>query len=172
MRKGRSANKSPHVSFRGRDYLRPDEANALIEARRQGGAPAVAGPVPVAADLHCQPSASEVPTPRRGPAYERYPLTPSGAAPVRTSHPMGPHSMTTTVFTPSARPSRLTWMVLEDDPRADPRIDRRDGAARHDRRRRTGSRSILLRRGRRGWPTAWRRRLLHGQPSHDAPGSF
>jgi hypothetical protein len=28
----------------------------------------------------CQPSASEVPTPRRGPAYERYPLTLSGAA--------------------------------------------------------------------------------------------
>ena len=32
MRKSQSANKSPHVGNRGRDYLRPDEANALIEA--------------------------------------------------------------------------------------------------------------------------------------------
>ena len=32
MRKSQSANKTPHVVSRGRDYLRPDEANALIEA--------------------------------------------------------------------------------------------------------------------------------------------
>ena len=32
MRKSRSANKSPHVGSRGRGYLRPDEANALLEA--------------------------------------------------------------------------------------------------------------------------------------------
>ena len=32
MHKSQSANKNPHVGSRGRDYLRPDEANALIEA--------------------------------------------------------------------------------------------------------------------------------------------
>jgi integrase len=32
MRKSQSANKTPHVVSRRRDYLRPDEANALIEA--------------------------------------------------------------------------------------------------------------------------------------------
>src|ERR1700735_2569532 len=37
MRKSRSANKSPHVVSRGRDYLRPDEANALIEAAGKVG---------------------------------------------------------------------------------------------------------------------------------------
>jgi site-specific recombinase XerD len=37
MRKSRSANKSPHVGSRGRDYLRPDEANALIEAAGKVG---------------------------------------------------------------------------------------------------------------------------------------
>jgi integrase len=37
MRKSQSANKSPHVVSRGRDYLRPDEANALIEAAGKVG---------------------------------------------------------------------------------------------------------------------------------------
>jgi site-specific recombinase XerD len=37
MRKSQSANKSPHVDSRGRDYLRPDEANALIEAAGKAG---------------------------------------------------------------------------------------------------------------------------------------
>ena len=37
MRKSRSVNKSPHVGSRGRDYLRPDEANALIEAAGKVG---------------------------------------------------------------------------------------------------------------------------------------
>ena len=37
MHKSRSANKSPHVGSRGRDYLRPDEANALIEAAGKVG---------------------------------------------------------------------------------------------------------------------------------------
>jgi integrase len=37
MRKGQSANKTPHVVSRGRDYLRPDEANALIEAAGKVG---------------------------------------------------------------------------------------------------------------------------------------
>ena len=37
MRKSQSANKSPHVGSRGRDYLRPDEANALIEAAGKVG---------------------------------------------------------------------------------------------------------------------------------------
>jgi len=37
MRKSQSANKTPHVVSRGRDYLRPDEANALIEAAGKVG---------------------------------------------------------------------------------------------------------------------------------------
>jgi hypothetical protein len=37
MHKSRSANKSPHVGSRERDYLRPDEANALIEAAGKVG---------------------------------------------------------------------------------------------------------------------------------------
>src|ERR1700722_12583822 len=37
MRQSRSANKSPHVVKRGRDYLRPDEANALIETAGKVG---------------------------------------------------------------------------------------------------------------------------------------
>ena len=37
MRRNRSANKSPHVGSRGRDYLRPDEANALIEVASKVG---------------------------------------------------------------------------------------------------------------------------------------
>ena len=37
MRKSQSANKSPHVVSRGRDYLRPDEANGLIEAAGKVG---------------------------------------------------------------------------------------------------------------------------------------
>jgi integrase len=37
MRKSQSANKSPHVGSRARDYLRPDEANALIEAASKVG---------------------------------------------------------------------------------------------------------------------------------------
>ena len=37
MRKRQSANKTPHVVSRGRDYLRPDEANALIEAAGKVG---------------------------------------------------------------------------------------------------------------------------------------
>jgi integrase len=37
MRKSLSANKSPHVANRGRDYLRPDEANALIEVASKVG---------------------------------------------------------------------------------------------------------------------------------------
>ena len=32
MHKSHSGDKSPYVVSRGRDYLRPDEANALIEA--------------------------------------------------------------------------------------------------------------------------------------------
>ena len=32
MRKRQSGDKSPHVGSRGRDYLRPDEAKALIKA--------------------------------------------------------------------------------------------------------------------------------------------
>ena len=37
MHRSRSANKSPHVGRRGRDYLRPDEANALIETAGKVG---------------------------------------------------------------------------------------------------------------------------------------
>jgi integrase len=37
MRKSQSANKTPHVVSRGRDYLRPDEANGLIEAAGKVG---------------------------------------------------------------------------------------------------------------------------------------
>ena len=37
MHKSQPANKSPHVGSRGRDYLRPDEANALIEAAGKVG---------------------------------------------------------------------------------------------------------------------------------------
>jgi integrase len=37
MRKSQSANKTPHVGSSGRDYLRPDEANGLIEAAGKVG---------------------------------------------------------------------------------------------------------------------------------------
>jgi integrase len=37
MRKSQLANKSPHVASRGRDCLRPDEANTLIEATGKVG---------------------------------------------------------------------------------------------------------------------------------------
>ncbi len=37
MRKSQSANKTPHVGSRGRDYLRPDEANGLIGAAGKVG---------------------------------------------------------------------------------------------------------------------------------------